>query len=109
MQSVLRNITVLPRQLKQTAPNLTDVVLQSTQLILSTCSMSEGSKNVSMLRHCFVMHLSSLMHAAMGNCLMAVTVQRLGMQRYVDMNADVLANTCVVHNTISCRRCKCNV
>lgn len=41
MQSILRNITVLPRQLKQTAPNLTDVVLQSTQLILSTCSVSE--------------------------------------------------------------------
>lgn len=60
-----------------------------------------------MLRHCFVM-MYLLMHAGMGNCPMAVAVQHLDMQGCVDMNADILADTCDVHDAISCSRCKCN-
>ena len=101
--------SVLRRQLEQTAPNLTDVILQSTKSILSIRSMSEEDRKVSMLRHCFLMYVSPLMHAAMGARLMAVAVHQLEMQRYVDWNADVLADTCIVQDTISCMRCKSNV
>ena len=61
--------------------------------------MSEEDRNMSMLRYCFLMYVPPLMHAAMGNRLMAVAVHRLEMQRYVDWNADVLADmNCAGHH-----------